>query len=111
MTASVPADRFVRPAAAWYLALQPGLVLLSAMAASESVYDKVRGRVPLPSRRTVQALAAATAAVHVGEAAFAYRKARSLGMTRSAPRWAVETFACGFPVLLSLANQAPVTEQ
>ena len=47
----------------------------------------------------------------MGEAAFAYRKARSLGMTRSAPRWAVETFACGFPVLLSLANQAPVTEQ
>jgi len=100
-----PADRFVRPNPLWYVALQPGLALLGAMAASQTVYDRARGRVPLPSRRAVQVLAVGTAVVHVGEAAYAFGRARRLGMTRSAPRWAVETFLCGFPVLLSLADQ------
>ena len=106
-----PVDRFVRPHLGWYLALEPGIGLLTAMSASQRAYDAVRARVPVPSRRTVQVITGATAAVHVVEARSAYRRARALGMTRSAPRWALETFLCGFPVLLSLSNQAATAQE
>ena len=101
-----PPDRFVRPNLAWYLAIQPGLGMLTAVAVSEDAYEQARGRVPLPSRRVCQALVVGTALVHAAEARFAFRKARSLGMRGSAPRWALETLVGGFPVLLSLNKVA-----
>ncbi len=40
--------------------------------------------------------------LHVAEAAYAYGAARQAGFTRSAPKWALQTLAVGFPSLLAL---------
>jgi hypothetical protein len=60
---------------------------------------------------------AAAVALHIGEAVYAYRRARSAGLTASAPRWALQTLAVGFPSLSALraviddgvGQQAPAT--
>jgi hypothetical protein len=96
-------DRFVRPDAYWYALLEPGLVSLAVFTLSPGAYRTAkRLRLPLPSRRTVTVLFAGAVAVHAAEAAQAYRTATAAGLTRSAPRWAAETFVVGFPSLLKL---------
>lgn len=59
---------------------------------------------PLPSRRTIQAIAVGTVVVHVLEAGLAYRMAQRFGHRRSARRWAVEAFVVGFPAILKLRS-------
>ena len=41
-------------------------------------------------------------ALHVGEAAYAYRPRAGPGLTGSAPRWGLQTLAVGFPSLGAL---------
>lgn len=99
-------DRFARPAPAWFAVLDGGVALLGLMATSQAAYDVVSRRLPVPSRRTIKVLLAGTAAVHVGEAVYAYRVANENGFHRSASRWAVQTFVVGFPSLLKLREVA-----
>jgi hypothetical protein len=98
-----PLDRFERPDAFWYALLEPGLVGLAVLTLSPGAYRTAkRMRLPVPSRRTVSVLFAGAVAVHAAEAAQAYRTANAANLTRSAPRWAAETFVVGFPSLLKL---------
>ncbi len=98
-------DRYERPDKLWYALLEPGLALLTVLSLSPRAYDAVkRTKVPIPPRRLLQVVWAGTAAVHVGEAAYAYRLAKEAGMTITAPRWAIETFAVGFPSVLKLRS-------
>ena len=97
-------DRFVRPGWGWYALFLPGIGSLVAMSVSQEAYDRARGRVPLPTRRTVQLLAAGTVALHVLEARATTRMARRRGMSRSARRWGAEALLLGFPVPLRLRS-------
>ncbi len=98
-------DRYERPDKIWYALLEPGLATLTVLSLSASAYDALKGTgLPVPPRRALQVLWAGTAAVHVGEAAYAYRLAKDAGMHITAPRWAAETFAVGFPSLLKLRS-------
>ncbi len=59
----------------------------------------------LPPQEALQALLAATAVIHVGEALVAGRMARRRGL---APRgWRLQTLIVGFPSLRALRKTAP----
>ena len=47
---------------------------------------------------------AAAVALHVGEAIYAYRRARQAGLDDDAPRWALQTLGVGFPSLMALSS-------
>lgn len=95
-----PTPTFRRPATAWFVILDGGVLALTVLAADRRAYDAAAARVPLPSRRTLQGLLWATAAVHAAEALAAGRLARRRGLP--AGRWAAQTFLVGFPSLLAL---------
>jgi len=82
-------DRFVAVAPGWWVSNLGGMVVTGIVA-------KRSGR---PSLRLLFAIAAG---LHVGEAAYAYVAARRAGLTRSAPKWALQTLALGFPSLSAL---------
>ncbi len=84
-------DRFVPVAAGWWVSNFGGVVLTGIVAA--------RSRRP-----AMRALFASAVALHIGEAVYAYRSARAAGFTHSAPRWALQTLAVGFPSLLALRD-------
>ena len=80
---------FVPVAPGWYVSNTGGILLTGLLAA-------------LTGRRSLWFVFAGGSALHVAEAAVAYRKALAAGFTESAPRWALQTFAVGFPSLLAL---------
>ncbi len=80
---------FVGVAPHWYLTNTGGLVLNGVVAA-------------VTKRRTVRLLFWGAVAMHLGEAFYSYRAARRAGFTESAPRWALQTLAVGFPSLVAL---------
>jgi hypothetical protein len=80
---------FVGVNAHWYVTNTGGVVLNGVLAATTK-------------RRSFQLLFWGAIAVHVAEAAYAYRVARRAGFTESAPRWALQTLAVGLPSLLAL---------
>jgi len=94
---------FSRPAAPWFVVLDGGIVVLSVLATSETAYRAARERLPLPSRGALQGLVAATAVIHLVEAAAAHRMARRRRLP-SADRWARQTLVVGFPSLLKLRD-------
>jgi hypothetical protein len=73
----------------WYLTNTGGVVMNGVLAATTK-------------KRTYQILFWGAVAVHVAEAAYTYRSARQAGFTESAPRWALQTLAVGFPSLIAL---------
>lgn len=73
----------------WYLTNTGGIGLTGVVAA--------RSRRP-----ALRWLFQAAVAIHVGEAVYSYRAARRAGLHASAPRWAVQTLAVGFPSLVAL---------
>ena len=73
----------------WYLTNTGGVVMNGVVAA-------------VTKRRTAQLIFWGAVALHVGEAVYAYRAANRAGFTESAPRWALQTLAVGFPSLLAL---------
>jgi hypothetical protein len=75
----------------WYVTNTGGVVLTGLLAATTK-------------RRAFRALFWGAVAVHAAEAAYAYRAARRAGFTQSAPRWALQTLAVGFPSLLELRD-------
>ena len=86
-----PADpaTFIGVAPHWYLTNTGGVVMKGVLALTTK-------------KRSYQLLFWGAVVVHVAEAAYAYRTARNAGFTKSAPRWAVQTLAVGFPSLLAL---------
>ena len=80
---------FVPVRSYWFVTNTGGVLLNGALAA-------------VTKRRSIQILFWGAVAVHAAEAAYAYRTARRAGFTRSAPRWALQTLAVGFPSLLAL---------
>jgi hypothetical protein len=92
----------VRPNVLWFLLLDGGIVLLARLALSGRAHR--RGREisggSLPPREVLQALLAATAVIHAGEALAAGRMARRRGL---APwGWRLQTLVVGFPSLLAM---------
>jgi len=77
-------DAFVAVAPGWFASNLGGMILTGIVAARS-------GR---PSLRLLFAVAAA---LHVGEAAYAYSAARRAGLSGSATRWGLQTLAVGFP--------------
>ena len=82
-------DTFVPVASGWFVSNTGGLALTGLLAA-------------LTRRPALWFVFAAGSATHLVEAAVAYRKARSAGFTESAPTWALQTLAVGFPSMLAL---------
>ena len=80
---------FVPVRAYWYLTNTGGVALNGVLAATTK-------------KRSFALLFWGAVAVHGVEAVFAYRAARRAGFTQSAPRWALQTLAVGFPSLLAL---------
>jgi hypothetical protein len=97
-----PRPRVVRPAWAWFAALDGGIVALVVLSAVDRAYDTVNSATPLPipSRSVVRAILAATAVIHVGEGLAAARVAGRRGLP--ARGWGLQTLAVGFPSLLAL---------
>jgi hypothetical protein len=95
---------FRRPRTGWFVTLDGGIVLLVALAVSPGLYGRVVQRLPLPPVRALKGLLAATAVIHLGEAAYARSTARRRGLP--ARRWALQTFAVGFPSLLELRKMS-----
>ncbi len=83
------ADHFELVAPHWWVSNLGGMIM-SGFVASRSKSKLVRlGFV----------LAATT---HVVEAAYAYNAAKRAGFDQSAPKWALQTLAVGFPSLIAL---------
>jgi len=82
-------NAFVAVESKWWLTNFGGMVAFGLVAA--------RSR-----SRFLQLGFAAAVALHVGEAAYAYNKAREAGFHASAPRWALQTLGVGFPSLIAL---------
>ena len=86
----------------WFLLLDGGIVLLARFSFSAAAYTSGRAisRDNLPPREVLQALLAATAVIHAGEALAAGRMARRRGLP---PRgWRLQTLIVGFPSLLAM---------
>lgn len=96
----MPTPPLTRPAPAWFVVLDGGVVALTVLSLSPTAYAAARARTPLPSRAALQALLGATAVLHVGEAAYARRTARALDLDVAG--WTRQTFVVGFPSLLAL---------
>ena len=92
----------VRPSWAWFVLLDGGIVALVLLSFSEGAHDAVAARspAPLPPRRALHAILAATVVIHVGEALAAGRYAGRRGLP--ARGWALQTLAVGFPSLFAL---------
>ena len=58
-------------------------------------------------RRSIKLLFTVAVALHVGEAGYTYVTARRAGFTRSAPKWALQTLALGFPSIQALRSAIP----
>jgi hypothetical protein len=82
-------DTFVLAAPRWWVSNLGGMVVTGVVA-------RHSGR---PSLRLLFAVAAG---LHVSEAVWAYRTARRAGLTRSAPKWGLQTLALGFPSVSAL---------
>jgi hypothetical protein len=99
----------IRPHPLWFLLLDGGIVLLAQLALSGRAHrrgSEISGG-SLPPREVLQALLAATAVIHAGEALAAGRMARRRGLS---PRgWRLQTFVVGFPSLLAL-RRAPTSD-
>jgi Transmembrane protein 254 len=80
---------FIGVAPHWYLTNTGGVLVNGVLALTSK-------------KRSYQILFWGAVAVHVAEAVYTYRAARNAGFTQSAPRWAVQTLAVGFPSLLAL---------
>jgi len=80
---------FVPVAPGWYVSNTGGILLTGLLAA-------------ITGRRALWLVFAGGSALHVAEAAVAYRKARDAGFTESAPRWSLQTLAVGFPSMIAL---------
>jgi hypothetical protein len=80
---------FIGVAPHWYLTNTGGVVMNGVLAFTTK-------------KRSYQLLFWGAVVVHAAEAVYAYRTARTAGFTTSAPRWAVQTLAVGFPSLLAL---------
>jgi hypothetical protein len=80
---------FIGVAPHWYVTNTGGVVMNGVLALTTK-------------KRSYQILFWGAVAVHVAEAAYAYGTARRAGFTTSAPRWALQTLAVGFPSLLAL---------
>jgi len=94
-TTSAPADTFVAVAPHWYVTNTGGVVLNGVLAAATK-------------RRTFTVAFWGAVAIHVAEAAYAYRAAQRKGFTASAPKWALQTLAVGFPSLIALHRATAV---
>jgi hypothetical protein len=103
MTSSAPShDRFERAAPLWYVAIDGGLATTAAMAMSQTVYDAVASKVPVPPRAFAKVFWYGSIVVHIAEATYAYKTAKAAGMHRTAGRWAAETMIVGFPSIQKL---------
>jgi hypothetical protein len=84
-------DTFVPVEGRWWLSNFGGMVAF--------------GVVTRRSRSRVLRLGfAAAVGLHVGEAVYAYQKARRAGFEQSAPKWALQTLGVGFPSLFALRS-------
>ena len=97
----------IRPSLLWFLLLDGGIVLLARLALSGRAHR--RGREisggNLPPRKVLQALLAATAVIHAGEALAAGRMAQRRGLSPGG--WRLQTFIVGFPSLLAMRKAHP----
>jgi Transmembrane protein 254 len=82
-------DTFVAVSPFWYATNLGGLVMNGVIAAATQ-------------KRLAKLSFWGGVALHVGEAAYAYVTASRAGFTRSAPKWALQTLAVGFPSLRAL---------
>jgi hypothetical protein len=82
-------DTFVAVDPRWYASNLGGIILTGVVAA-------------LSRRRLLRWLFWGAVAIHVSEAAYSYKTARDAGFTESAPKWALQTLAVGFPSLIAL---------
>jgi hypothetical protein len=82
-------DTFVTVAPHWFLVNTGGVVMNGVLALTTK-------------RRTYRLLFWGAVATHAVEAVYTYRAAQRAGFTSSAPRWALQTFAVGFPSLVAL---------
>lgn len=89
MTSTTAPDTFVPVAAVWYVTNTGGLLINGVVAV-------------VSGRRLARWSFYGGVALHVGEAAYAYAAARRAGFTASAPKWALQTLAVGFPSLIAL---------
>ena len=88
-TVAAAPDTFVPVAKHWYVTNTGGLVMNGIVAV-------------VTKRKTARWSFGIGVALHVGEAVYAYRSAQRAGFTESAPKWALQTLAVGFPSLIAL---------
>lgn len=98
------ADPVDRPALGWWLAVLGGFGLLAVVALSPAAYALWASRVTTAlSRRLLVALLVVSIALHVGEALYARRLARTVGLAPAG--WFWQTLALGFPSLRLLRER------
>jgi hypothetical protein len=90
-TGATDPDRFVAVAPGWYVSNLGGMITTGVVARRSG-------------RPALRLLFAVAVGLHVGEAAYAYSAARRAGLSGSAPRWALQTLAVGFPSLDALRS-------
>ncbi len=82
-------DTFVPVETRWYVSNLGGVITTGLLAR-------------FTGRRLLRLTFWGAVALHVTEAAYSYRAARKAGFTESAPKWALQTLAVGFPSLQAL---------
>ena len=100
-------DGFEVPHPGWWIAIVLGLATLGVVAfhdASWAVWSRwVTGALP---RGLLQVVFVLSVAAHLGEALYARRLARRIGLERTAGRWFWQTLCLGFPSLRLLRRRA-----
>ncbi|MEI7746561.1 MAG: DUF4499 domain-containing protein [Actinomycetota bacterium] len=92
-----------RPAWWYFAGLDGALLALGLLACIPSWAAQVRDSLWLPSQGLLIGLFIAALLVHLGEALFAYSRAKAAELPAFA--WALQTFVVGFPSLRKLLAQ------
>ena len=97
-----------RPPLGWWIAITGGLATLAVVAFHPGAYAWWSAHVTTAfSARFLQAVFVVSVLLHVGEALYAVRLARRLGLDGAASGWFWQTLALGFPSLRLLRRRAP----
>jgi len=100
-------DGFDVPHAGWWLSIGLGLSALALIAFHDGAWGAWSRHVgPALPRPLLQAVFGLSVAAHLGEALWARRLARRIGLERAAGRWFWQTLALGFPSLRLLRRRA-----
>ena len=104
-------DRVEPPKLIWWFVILGGLGLLALQSLHAPFYAWYTTTLhPLPGQNVMLWILIACLPIHLFEAVYVFRLAQKLGLSQSAPLWALQTFMLGYPSTRLMLARAKVSD-